>query len=130
MAKSKTKSRSKPKPKKAAKPKIHAKPKMKKALKPKIHKKAVKKAAKKHVRISATRREEPEVSISPRIEESVQRLKEEQQPIVVELEKPTIIFDKVYLQNISFEIASIKQTMERVSRQLDKLERQLAEHSD
>ena len=69
-----------------------------------------------------------------RIEDSVNFIKEENAPAMpsqeVVLPKPTIVIDKVYLQSIKFEIAGIRQTMERVSRQLDKLEKELTNHSD
>jgi len=69
-----------------------------------------------------------------KIEDSVNFIKEENTPALpsqeVMLPKPTIVFDKVYLQSIKFEIAGIRQTMERVSRQLDKLEKELTNHGD
>ena len=69
-----------------------------------------------------------------RIEDSVNFIKEENTPAMpsheVVLPKPTIVFDKVYLQSIKFEIAGIRQTMERVSRQLDKLEKELTNHGE
>ena len=72
--------------------------------------------------------------VSRKVEESVNMIKaqEEYAPAApvqeVALPKPTIVFDKVYLQSIKFEIAGIRQTMERVSRQLDKLEKELTTH--
>ena len=70
--------------------------------------------------------------VSRRVEDSVNMIKEEgilPAPLQeVSLPKPTIVFDKVYLQSIKFEIAGIRQTMERVSRQLDKLEKELVSH--
>ncbi len=72
--------------------------------------------------------------VSRKIEDSVNFIKNESAPAApaheVVLPKPTIVFDKVYLQSIKFEIAGIRQTMERVSRQLDKLERELTSHGD
>jgi len=41
--------------------------------------------------------------------------------------KPIIHLDKVYLQGIKFEIASIRQVLERVSRQIDALDRKISE---
>jgi len=82
------------------------------------------------------RREEEFVApVVPRkIEDSVNFIKDESAPAMpsqeVMLPKPTIVFDKVYLQSIKFEIAGIRQTMERVSRQLDKLEKELTSHGD
>ena len=70
--------------------------------------------------------------VSRKVEDSVNLIKEEVAPAPpmqeVALPKPTIVFDKVYLQSIKFEVAGIRQTMERVSRQLDKLEKELTSH--
>lgn len=78
---------------------------------------------------------EPHVPDVPRkVEDSVNMIKDEgtyapaHPTQEVMLPKPTIVFDKVYLQSIKFEIAGIRQTMERVSRQLDKLEKELTAH--
>ena len=72
--------------------------------------------------------------VSRRVEDSVNLIKDDSQPPApqqeVSLPKPTIVFDKVYLQSIKFEIAGIRQTMERVSRQLDKLEKELSSHGE
>ncbi|MFA6213990.1 MAG: hypothetical protein WC717_01810 [Candidatus Micrarchaeia archaeon] len=72
--------------------------------------------------------------VSRKVEDSVNFIKEETAPALpaqeVVLPKPTIVFDKVYLQSIKFEIAGIRQTMERVSRQLDKLEKELSSHGE
>jgi len=67
---------------------------------------------------------------SKAVEASVNELKLSTQPHLQEvpLPKPTIVFDKVYLQSIKHEIAGIRQVMERVSRQLDKLEHELSSH--
>lgn len=64
------------------------------------------------------------------VEASVNEIKLSAQPHLQEvpLPKPTIVFDKVYLQSIKHEIAGIRQVMERVSRQLDKLEHELSSH--
>jgi hypothetical protein len=69
-----------------------------------------------------------EPSLPAEVEQSVNAIKEEK---VVEIapQKPTIVFDKIYLQNIKFEIAAIRQTMERVSRQLDRLEKEISQQS-
>ena len=83
-----------------------------------------------------TKREDEFVApvVPRRIEDSVNFIKEENTPAMpaqeVMLPKPTIVFDKVYLQSIKFEIAGIRQTMERVSRQLDKLEKELTNHGE
>ena len=72
--------------------------------------------------------------VSRRVEDSVNLIKDDSQPPSpqqeVALPKPTIVFDKIYLQSIKFEIAGIRQTMERVSRQLDKLEKELSSHNE
>ncbi|VVB99245.1 Uncharacterised protein [uncultured archaeon] len=74
--------------------------------------------------------------VSRKIEDSVNLIKDEA-PVApmaplqeVPMAKPTVVFDKVYLQSIKFEIAGIRQTMERVSRQLDKLEKELESHGE
>ena len=96
--------------------------------------KPVSKAASKPVKF--TKREEEFVApvVPRRIEDSVNFIKEENTPALpsqeVVLPKPTIVFDKIYLQSIKFEIAGIRQTMERVSRQLDKLEKELTNHGE
>jgi hypothetical protein len=83
----------------------------------------------------AKREEEFVAPVVPRkIEDSVNFIKDENVPALpaqeVVLPKPTIVIDKVYLQSIKFEIAGIRQTMERVSRQLDKLEKELTNHGE
>jgi hypothetical protein len=75
-------------------------------------------------------------SVPKKVEDSVNLIKEEAVPQQmmagqeVQLAKPTIVFDKVYLQGIKFEIAGIRSTMERVSRQLDRLEKELSSHEE
>lgn len=81
---------------------------------------------------------EPEIPVvSRKVEDSVNLIKEDASPAApaaplqeVALAKPTVVFDKVYLQSIKYDIAGIRQTMERVSRQLDKLEKELESHSE
>lgn len=106
----------------------HIKSSEKKAGGQEESKAAVKKAA------AAEKREEPTPSVPKGVEESVNFIKDEA-PVAppsqeVVLPKPTIVFDKVYLQSIKFEIAGIRQTMERVSRQLDKLEKELTSRQE
>jgi len=119
---------------KAARGYMKAQEKAASKAKPASKSKPAAKAASKPVKF--TRREEEFVApIVPRkIEDSVNFIKEENAPALpsqeVMLPKPTIVFDKVYLQSIKFEIAGIRQTMERVSRQLDKLEKELTNHGD
>ena len=81
---------------------------------------------------------EPEIPVvSRKVEDSVNLIKEEVSPMApaaplqeVALPKPQVVFDKVYLQSIKYDIAGIRQTMERVSRQLDKLEKELESHGE
>lgn len=83
--------------------------------------------------VMAEQHHEPVIPVvSRKVEESVNYIKEQAEPVPEEvvLAKPTIVFDKVYLQSIKYEIAGIRQTMERVSRQLDKLEKTLTEHEE
>lgn len=85
---------------------------------------------------AAVHAREPEIPIvSRRVEDSVNLIKDESLPVPVPLQevalaKPQLVVDKVYLQSIKFDIAGIRQTMERVSRQLDKLEKELETHSE
>jgi len=92
------------------------------------------KAAIKTVKVTKHEDEFVAPVVPRRIEDSVNFIKEENTPALpsqeVVLPKPTIVFDKVYLQSIKFEIAGIRQTMERVSRQLDKLEKELTNHGE
>ncbi len=46
----------------------------------------------------------------------------------VVMPKAPVVLDKVYLQSISFEIAAMRSAMDRIGRQLDKLERELNQH--
>jgi len=41
-----------------------------------------------------------------------------------------MVLDKVYLQSMSFEMASMRQALDRIGRQLDKLERELSAHRE
>jgi hypothetical protein len=99
-----------------------------------------KKAGKSVIREHATKIEheqkgaEPEariMSLSSKVERSLNDLKEETQQLMeVPMPKPTIIFDKVYLQSIQYEIANIRSMMERINKQLDKLEKQLSSRKE
>lgn len=110
--------------------------KAEKAQKAKPHPHKAAKAPHKHAeRHAHAQSREPLVpEVSRRVEESVNLIKEEAAPAEplqeVALPKPTIVFDKVYLQSIKFEVAGIRQTMERVSRQLDRLEKELSSHRE
>ncbi len=46
----------------------------------------------------------------------------------VSMPKAPVVLDKVYLQSISFEIAAMRSAMDRIGRQLDKLEKELNQH--
>lgn len=84
------------------------------------------------------RREEKPTSIpevSAAVEAGMLELKEQMQPrpIIhqeVPMQKPPIVFDKVYLQSMTYEMASMRSALDRISKQLDKLEKELAEHGD
>jgi len=105
---------------------------------PKKAGKAAKKGSKKapHPKPVHSPIREPAIPVvSRRVEDSVNFIKEEAVPAPAPLQevampKPQIVIDKVYLQSIKFEIAGIRQTMERVSRQLDKLEKELTSHGE
>lgn len=118
--------------------------KQEKAAKAKKPAKAAKKAAKHSKKASHHKAHhepaarEPEIPVvSRKVEDSVNLIKEEVSPMApaaplqeVALPKPQVVFDKVYLQSIKYDIAGIRQTMERVSRQLDKLEKELESHGE
>ncbi|PIT84638.1 hypothetical protein COU37_01800 [Candidatus Micrarchaeota archaeon CG10_big_fil_rev_8_21_14_0_10_45_29] len=113
-------------------------------------KKAIKKAAKKKMpktkAKSAKRQEKPAAapaftpstrppSVSRAVRESLEAIKSdlsEGEDIKihreVEIKKPPLVLDKVYLQSMSFEMASMRQALDRIGRQLDKLERELNAH--
>ena len=94
--------------------------------------KAKKRPSKKPKQAKQTEPVVPEVP--KKVEQSLNLIKEEAAPAPpmqeVMLPKPKIVFDKVYLQSIKYEIAGIRQTMERMSRQLDKLEKELEDHEE
>ncbi|MCX8163316.1 MAG: hypothetical protein N3D10_02050 [Candidatus Micrarchaeota archaeon] len=67
------------------------------------------------------------------IQESLNQIKEEMkehhtQPTEIEVRKTPFVLDKVYLQSITFEIASMRQALDRIGQKLDKLEKELAAH--
>ncbi|MBM3229838.1 hypothetical protein FJZ26_05380 [Candidatus Parvarchaeota archaeon] len=74
--------------------------------------------------------------VSSSVRESIDQLKGSLQPhytyveTEVEVPKAPVILDKVYLQRISFEISGIRQALERMNKQLDKLEDELQALSD
>lgn len=85
---------------------------------------------------SKTRDLEPSpVSVPESVQNSLDELKAEmegtsapEQVQEVAPKKPPMVLDKVYLQSMSFEMASMRQALDRIGRQLDKLERELSNH--
>ncbi len=74
-----------------------------------------------------------EIEVSARMQDSMNQLKTEMTPEPqqeVSMPKPAIVFDKVYLQTITYEMASMRQALDRIGRQLDKLERELNAHRE
>ncbi len=70
-------------------------------------------------------------SVAPAVQNSLDDIKSEmdltpRQEVV--MPKAPVVLDKVYLQSISFEIAAMRSAMDRIGRQLDKLERELNQH--
>ncbi|MCX6773328.1 MAG: hypothetical protein NTV88_06215 [Candidatus Micrarchaeota archaeon] len=111
-----------------------AKKSSKTAAKPSKHAKGAKHTA--HHAPAAHVREQEIPVVSKKVEDSVNLIKDDVIPIPpmqlqeVSMAKPQVVFDKVYLQSIKYDIAGIRQTMERVSRQLDKLEKELESHGE
>ena len=70
-------------------------------------------------------------TVAPAVQASLDDIKSEmdltpRQEVV--MPKAPVVLDKVYLQSISFEIAAMRSAMDRIGRQLDKLERELNQH--
>ena len=117
--------------------KSKAKPKKQPARKqqnkpaPKKHANQAKKAAPKPKRQKMTYRDVPS-----KARDEIESLKMSMQPHFttveheVELPRATQVMDKVYLQRISFEIAGIRQAIERMNKQLARLESELSGGSD
>ncbi|MFH0927741.1 MAG: hypothetical protein V1822_04135 [Candidatus Micrarchaeota archaeon] len=109
-------------------------------------KKPAKKAAKqarpkkqKAKKEAAPERRPSEPIPTPKISQSVKRSLEEikseisapiapAEPMEVSPRRAPMVLDKVYLQSMSFEMASMRQALDRIGRQLDKLERELSAH--
>lgn len=77
----------------------------------------------------------PVPEIPAEIEQGMLELKSElaTRPLLqqeVNLPKPPIVFDKVYLQSMKYEMASMRSALERISKQLDKLEKELQSHGE
>lgn len=75
----------------------------------------------------------PTPRIPTRVQESMNDIKHEmvhtpEPPQEVVLPKPAIVFDRVYLQTMTYELSSMRQALDRIHRQLDKLERELNQH--
>jgi hypothetical protein len=86
---------------------------------------------------SSSKKDEPMPipQVSTEVEQGMLELKAEmgQKPIThqeVSMPKPPIVFDKVYLQSMNYEMASMRSALERISKQLDKLDRELQSHGD
>lgn len=79
---------------------------------------------------------EPKIpEVSAEVEQGMLELKAEisPKPIIhqeVVMQKPPIVFDKVYLQSMTYEIASMRSALDRISKQLDKLDRELQNHDE
>ncbi len=114
------------------------KPSKKAVLKPKIKQKVTKvKPSKMQDDIESSH----ELTEAPKISQSVRRsldeIKSEISPSSavlqgtaseVSVNRAPLVLDKVYLQSMSFEMASMRQALDRIGRQLDKLERELSAH--
>jgi hypothetical protein len=83
------------------------------------------------VRGRTVSKEEPTLpKVAPAVQASLDEIKTEMEMPRQEISmpKPTVVMDKVYLQSISFEIAAMRSAMDRIGRQLDKLEKELNQH--
>ncbi|MFN3909842.1 MAG: hypothetical protein ACK4J0_01240 [Candidatus Anstonellaceae archaeon] len=108
------------------KKKIEKKKKMK-VVKPKP-KKTTKKTKRIKLEVKDVERKIPQT-----IKESLNQIKEEmiekeKPPSEIEIRKTPFVLDKIYLQSITFEIASMRQALDRIGQKLDKLEKELAAH--
>jgi len=72
----------------------------------------------------------PPARISESLQKSIDNVKADAHEIYVEAPKPKIVFDKVYLQNIQYDISGMRSALERMSKQLDRLEKELEEHRE
>lgn len=105
-------------------------------------KKGAKSLKAKTIRASAPSKQAPPADIvsmrTPRVSQVVQAslneiknelsLSETRSAEEVAPKKPPMVLDKVYLQSMSFEMASMRQALDRIGRQLDKLEKELSAH--
>jgi hypothetical protein len=123
--------------KKKAAPKKHSpsKPMRSKKAKPMRAQKTKTKTGSSSSQISQSA---PVLMRSPRVSQVVQaslneiknelNLSETRQAEEIAQKKPPMVLDKVYLQSMSFEMASMRQALDRIGRQLDKLEKELSAH--
>jgi hypothetical protein len=93
----------------------------------KVSKKVLKEQEKQMPQVDVTKR------ISQTVQESLNQIKnemlEKEKPVQeIEVRKTPYVLDKVYLQSITFEIASMRQALDRIGQKLDKLEKELAAH--
>lgn len=95
-----------------------------------------KEAEKKGKAKPASKGREPDIpEVSAHVEQGMLELKAEisPKPVIhteVPMQKPPIVFDKVYLQSMTYEMASMRSALDRISKQLDKLERELQNHDE
>ena len=94
------------------------------AKRPKSHSNPPKAKAQRRARPSPVQRH---VQFSEEVRESIAGVKSMFEAQQVVERKPVLQLDRVYLQGIKFEVASIRQVLERVSRQIDSLERKIDE---
>ncbi len=88
-------------------------------------------AAEKSRKPAARAAPEPKIeSVPARIQTGMDEMKMEMERPrqEVNLPKPTMVLDKVYLQTITYEIGSMRSALDRIGRQLDKLEKELNQH--
>ncbi|MFH1307117.1 MAG: hypothetical protein ABIH83_05710 [Candidatus Micrarchaeota archaeon] len=108
----------------------------KKTKKPSKKAKPVKKAkiSKKSKSAPSLRDIPPTPRVSQSVRASLDEIKSEMNiPVAAQreevvLKKPPMVLDKVYLQSMSFEMASMRQALEKIGRQIDKLEKELSAH--
>lgn len=101
---------------------------------PKARKPAAKQAPKKSVKKAAAPKRQKMTyrDIPSKARDEIESLKMSMQPHFttveheVEVPRATQVMDKVYLQRISFEIAGIRQAIERMNKQLSRLESELS----
>jgi len=117
---------------------------VKKVSKSKTKKSSVKKKAKSKKKTIAARVKPtmpmPEPKVSQSVKRSLEEIKSELSSsapaaapsgnVEVSPRRAPMVLDKVYLQSMSFEMASMRQALDRIGLQLDKLERELSAHRE